>query len=185
MNGVLLGLGMLVYGAIFALAAVAVLAAPFYIAFELSRSCRRVWQRRTSGQPARRANREHVVRALREQYAGGALSVGDFETRVDQALTSNLQGELSSALAELPRGRRRLSGAEAFDLCIGLVLLVVARSVPELAFGVLLCLGTLVEARGRVPIYAFLAGLAVLVAPFAAPALAASAVRRWLDERRF
>jgi len=63
-------------------------------------------------------------------------------------------------------------------------LLLVARSTFALAVGALLSVGALVPLRGRAPFYAFLAGVALLALPLASVPLTASAVSRWLDERK-
>jgi len=174
---------LMLYGTMALTALLAMVLAPFYILFELGRYGAGFLRKRVAVARATAAERDRATVELREQYAAGKLTMLGLEERLTDVLRAESHLEVTSVLDDLPRPRWTPRGAVAFDVCAGVALLLVDRATFALAIGALLSLGALVSVRGRVPAYAFLAGVALFVSPPAAVALTASAIRRWVDER--
>jgi hypothetical protein len=115
------------------------------------------------------------VAELQARYVGGELTVAEFEAQVAGALVA-------------PRVRRRVSpfaSVAVVDVCLALLLLLVAHSALARASGAVLGVAALVgPLPRRVAIYAFAAGVALLTAPLAALAFGASAAYRGFAARR-
>ncbi len=183
MTSVAIALMLLLYGTIAFSILVGMVFAPVYILYELGRYGTGLVKKRAAVARATHNERDRATVELREQFATETLTMRGLEERVDEVLRAESHFEVTRALHDLPRQRSMLRGAAAFDVCAGVALLLVDHSVFALAIGALLSLGALVPLRGRAPVYAFLAGVALLAAPLASVPLAASAARRWLDER--
>jgi hypothetical protein len=181
-TSVAIALMLLLYGTVALTMAVAIVVTPLYLVFELGRYLRGLAKRRVAVARPTLAERDRATLELREQYAVGTLTMRGLEERVAEVLHAESHLEVASVFDDLPRRRFTLRGAAAFDVCAGVALLLVAHSTFALAVGALLSLGALVPLRGRAPVYAFLAGVALLALPLASVPLTASAVCRWLDE---
>jgi hypothetical protein len=182
---VLTALFVVIYGLVLVGGVVLVVGTPFYLAVKAYEEGRAAMSRRRDrqGRPPTR-ERARIEAELREQYASGMLTLVGLEERLDETLRARSHLELEHVLDDLPPPRRQVDRVSVFEACAGaLVLLVVQAPLGKLA-GVALTTGAVLPAvRWRPVVYAFLAGLALLVAPFAAVPLAASAGWRWFQAR--
>lgn len=155
-------------------ALMAVVGTPVYVIAELVKLARA--RRRTL-----EARRRGAERELREQYAAGVLTLAGLEERVGTTMSATSHFELDSVLADLPPRRRPPVPVAVFETVAGVGLLLVLHGLAARGAGAALVLGALVPPRRWRPFAsAFLAGLAALVAPLAAVALAVSAIWRYV-----
>jgi len=169
----LLGLAMLLWYGIFVVGVF--VATPVWLTVEVVKAAKAF--RRRPGPARGRAAEE-----LREQYAAGVLTLAGLEERLDVTLRAASHFEVDSVLADLPP-RRRPSRVAVFEAAAGVLLLLVCHAAAARAAGAALVLGAVAPPlRWRPLATAFLAGAALIAAPFAALPLAASAGWRWVGK---
>ena len=177
----MLGLAVLiVYLAMIVMVATAVVAAPVYLLIEACRAAKALFGRpRSLTRERARAQAE-----LREQYASGVLTLVGLEERLDDTLRARSHLELGHVLDDLPARPPELPRAARFEVFAALAIVLVCHTLAARAAGVLLGIGAVVPfGRWRAVGYAFLAGLALLVAPVAGILVGLCAAWRWRQER--
>ena len=176
---------MLIY-ALMAIGAVVILCGtPVYLALKAYEEGRAAMTRRRNRQvrpPTR--ERARIEAELREQYASGMLTLVGLEERLEETLRARSHLELEHVLDDLPPPRPQVDRVSVCEACAGALVLLFAQAPLGKLAGVALTMGAVLPAvRWRPVLYAFLAGLALLVAPLAAVPLAASAGWRWFQAR--
>jgi hypothetical protein len=177
--GILDAAVMVVYVLVAVATAAAVASVPIYVAVGIVRAVRGVVARRP--RPLAES-RGATALELREQYADGVLSLVGLEERLEETLRARSHFELDGVLADLPaRPRPRLPRVALFEAAAGVVVLLLSTAAFARAAGAALVLGAVAPPlRWRPLAAAFLAGLALLLAPLAAVPLGASAAWRFV-----
>jgi hypothetical protein len=164
-GGILVALYVLIFGGSFLAFALVCAFAPIYL----------VWLGASEAFKFAQRHRPDQLRDLRRAYVAGEMTVEDFEERVEAALM---------VPAQPWRPRLSFAGVAAIDVCLALLVLLVAHAPLARIAGALLGVGALVAVPRRTIVYAFIAGVALLAAPLAGIAFGASAACRGLAERR-
>jgi hypothetical protein len=141
--------------------------------------------RRRAGRPATR-ERALVEADLREQYVAGTLTLAGLERRTADALAAESRAELETLVGDLPPRATPRRPADVLDVAAGCALMLLPQPPAGRIVGAALVLAAVAPSvatdRFRPLASAFLAGLALFLAPLGALALVGSlAWRRCLD----
>jgi uncharacterized membrane protein len=176
---VALGFG-IVYLAMVVVVLTAVVSLPVFLVIEAGRAARAFLRRPVS----LTRERARAQAELREQYASGVLTLVGLEERVEDTLRARSHLELEHVLDDLPPRPPELPRAARVEVFAALGIVLVCHSLAGRAAGVLLGIGAVLpQRRWRATGYAFLAGLALLVAPVAGILVGLCAAGRWREER--
>jgi hypothetical protein len=176
---VAVGIG-IVYLAMMLLVACAFVSVPVYLAIEACRAAK-AYLRRPQSLTRERARAQAE---LREQYASGVLTLVGLEERVEDTLRARSHLELEHVLDDLPARPPQLPRAARLEVFAALGIVLACHSLAGRTAGVLLGIGAVLPStRWRTTGYAFLAGVALLVAPVAAVLVGLCAAGRWREER--